>query len=97
MVADKIKEAKVEFYKNKFENVKSKLPESRTNPLSFLENSCDGSRFDFLDVSNEITAEVIKSSNAKKSTGYDRISMRLIKENILTLSAVITHMINLVV
>ena len=153
VVADKIKEAKVEFYKNKFETVKSntnekwrfintilnrdkktdespsylevngskissekdmadcfnnfftgigsglasKLPESKTNPLSFLEYSCDGPCFDFLEVSNEITAEVIKSSNIKKATGYDGISMRLIKDNMLTLSPVITHMINLVV
>ena len=53
--------------------------------------------FDFLEVSSEITDEVVKSSSSEKAVGYDGITMAIIRDNRQTLSPILTHMINTIV
>ena len=90
-----------ESFNNFFSNIGSglaeKLPATNTDPLSYFSRCTHNEHFDFLEVSSEITDEVIKNSTSKKAVGYDGISMAIIKDNRQTLSPVLTHMINTII
>ena len=86
-----------ESFNNFFSNIGSdlaeKLPATNTDPLSYFSRCTHNEHFDFLEVSSEITDEVIKNSTSKKAVGYEGISMAIIKDNRQTLSPVLTHTI----
>ena len=90
-----------ESFSNFFSNIGSglaeKLPATNTDPLSYFSRCTHNEHFDFLEVSSEITDEVIKNSTSKKAVSYDGISMAIIKDNRQTLSPVLTHMITTII
>ena len=56
-----------------------KIPKTNINLFSYLINNTRIDQFDFLEISPEITGEVISNSSAHKAVGYDGISMAIIK------------------
>ena len=74
-----------------------KLQPSTDDCRSFIPKNNLTPEFGFLEVSNEITLNFIKQASSRKATGYDGISMKLIKQNQQLLAPILTHMINLVI
>ena len=79
------------------EGLAKSLPPSTTNFQDFLTKNDDTPDFNFLEVSNEITLEIIKNSKGKKAAGIDKISMSIIKENREILAPILTYLINLMI
>ena len=90
-----------ESFNNFFSNIGSGLPEilpaTNTDPLSDFSKCTHNDHFDFLEVSSEITDEVVKSSSSEKAVGYDGITMAIIRDNRQTLSPILTHLINTII
>ena len=86
-----------EFFCNIGTGLAGKLPKTNVDPLSYLIKNTHIEQFDFLEISPEITAEVIGNSSAQKAVGYDGISMAIIKDNKTILAEVLTHMINTII
>jgi hypothetical protein len=53
--------------------------------------------FNFVEVLEIDIISIIRSLNTRKATGYDNIPVRLLKENLLSLTPVITYLINMAI
>ena len=63
-------------------NLASDLPSSDIDPLSYLVNIDDkASSFKFMEISDDITSEILQNCSSKKAVGCDQISMKLLKDH----------------
>ena len=72
-------------------------PPSTTNFQDFLSKNDNPPDFNFLEVSNEITVDIIKNSKGTKAAGMDKISISIIKENREILAPILMHLINIMI
>ena len=75
----------------------NELPLSDIHFSKFMDNCVNDIDFSFQIIDPYQTLQIIDSFSLPKATGYDRISLRAIKENKLVLIPVLTHLINLVI
>ena len=50
-----------------------------------------------MEISDDITSEIIRNCSSKKAVGCDQISMKLLKDHSKTLVPILTHLINLTI
>ena len=87
-----------EFFTTVGSNLASELPSSDIDPLSYLVKIEDkASSFKFMEISDDITSEIVQNCSSKKAVGCDQISMKLLKDHSKTLVPILTHLINLTI
>ena len=75
-----------------------KLPASNVHFESFMTQKQESNiQFHFEEVLEDEVFSIVNQLNTKKATGYDKISVKLLKENLLTLTPVLTFLINLAI
>ena len=73
----------------------NELPECAINFKSYLPTIESNLSFKFEEIDTTEIVNIIRNLNSKKASGYDQITTRSIKENILVLAPVLTELVNM--
>ena len=84
-----------DYFANIGTKLANELPECATNFKSYLPTIEGNLSFKFEEIDTTEIVNIIRNLNLKKASGYDQITTRSIKENILVLAPVLTELVNM--